>query len=279
MNKELPLVISFSGGRTSAYMAWWINQNYPGKEKVFVFANTGKEKEATLEFVNECDKRWKLDVIWVEALVNPEMRKATTFKVVNFETASRKGEPFEAVIEKYGISNVAYPHCSRELKIRPIEDFADTIYPMGYMQVLGFRIDEAHRAKQVLGKWYPFCTTFKVNKEMVRNWWDQQPFDLQIKDYEGNCDLCWKKSKRKLLTILNTDPSIADWYIQMEQKYGADDQFVFFRENKSASDLVMLATTTKFRKAMDEHAVNRLAPELNFDKEMDQEAGCACGEE
>jgi hypothetical protein len=34
--------------------------------KVFVFANTGKERTETLDFV-KCDKRWDLGVKWVEA--------------------------------------------------------------------------------------------------------------------------------------------------------------------------------------------------------------------
>ena len=50
-----PTVISFSGGRTSDYMLWRIlqsNNGLPSDAKV-IFANTGKEEEATLKFVND----------------------------------------------------------------------------------------------------------------------------------------------------------------------------------------------------------------------------------
>ena len=56
-----PAIISFSGGRTSGFMLWNIINAYGGKlpDDVFVcFANTGREIEHTLEFVNECEKHY-----------------------------------------------------------------------------------------------------------------------------------------------------------------------------------------------------------------------------
>ena len=47
-----PLVISFSGGKTSAYMAKLLIDKYNGKRRIVtVFANTGKEREETLLFL------------------------------------------------------------------------------------------------------------------------------------------------------------------------------------------------------------------------------------
>jgi 3'-phosphoadenosine 5'-phosphosulfate sulfotransferase (PAPS reductase)/FAD synthetase len=42
------LLVSFSGGETSAFMAQWLNNHYEGlgyENIVFVFANTGLENE------------------------------------------------------------------------------------------------------------------------------------------------------------------------------------------------------------------------------------------
>ena len=66
------------------------------------FANTGQEHEKTLEFINNCDMHFGFNTVWIEAVTHPNKKKASTAKVVNFETASRKGEPF-GVISKYGI--------------------------------------------------------------------------------------------------------------------------------------------------------------------------------
>ena len=50
------LFVSFSGGRTSAYMCWWLlNNKADVYDFIFIFANTGLEHENTLKFVNQCD--------------------------------------------------------------------------------------------------------------------------------------------------------------------------------------------------------------------------------
>ena len=65
----IPSLISFSGGRTSAYMLKKIIDAYNGKlpkDIVVCFANTGKEMEETLEFVHECENRWNIKIHWLE---------------------------------------------------------------------------------------------------------------------------------------------------------------------------------------------------------------------
>lgn len=83
------------GGRTSAYMTKWLIDNKSDEyEMVVVFANTGEENEATLQFVHDCDRYLGFNTTWLEADVDPQPRKGTKARVVTFETASRKGEPY-----------------------------------------------------------------------------------------------------------------------------------------------------------------------------------------
>ena len=113
------LLISFSGGRTSAYMTWFMLNQWKDRDlydKIVVFANTGKEREETLNFVHKCDVEFGFNTVWVEAFVHYKKGKGTTHVVVNFETADRIGDVFEDVIFKYGMPNQNAPHCSRELK-------------------------------------------------------------------------------------------------------------------------------------------------------------------
>ena len=107
--KNNRLLISFSGGETSAYMAYKLLEQYryTDTEIVVVFANTGQEHEETLRFVDACDKAFDLNCVWIEALPQYVRGSGTLAKVVGFESASRNGEPFEAVIKKYGIPNRA----------------------------------------------------------------------------------------------------------------------------------------------------------------------------
>lgn len=63
-----PTCISFSGGRTSAYMLWRALQSNGGlpDEAVVTFANTGKEDVHTLEFVQACADEWDVPIAWIE---------------------------------------------------------------------------------------------------------------------------------------------------------------------------------------------------------------------
>ena len=86
-----PAVISFSGGRTSAYMLWRILQAHGGQlpgDVVVCFANTGREMPATLDFVHECATRWGVHVTWLEYRRDAETGRTWT-EVVNHNSASQ----------------------------------------------------------------------------------------------------------------------------------------------------------------------------------------------
>jgi len=254
------LLVSFSGGETSSFMAKWLIDNKSDSYNFkFVFANTGEENEETLIFVDKCDKEWGLNVVWVEAVVYLGQRKGTGYKIVDFKTASRKGEPFEDVIAKYGIPNQSYPHCNRELKLAPIHGYIKSIGWKDYETAIGIRSDEIDRVSHNRGFYnlvYPLVEDVSMTKNKVNRFWSEQSFRLNLKGYQGNCKTCWKKSKNKLLQIAKETPTYFEFFKSMEDKYemftpekrrlnidedGNQTPVRFFREYMSSEDIVELS--------------------------------------
>ena len=275
MTKKL-LVCTFSGGRTSAFMGRMLQEHPKYKEfdKVFLFANTGKERPETLDFINKCDKAWNLNVVWLEANVIHEKGVGTNYKIVDYDTASRNGEPFKDMLNKYPLPNNKASNCTRELKLAPISKYVKSL---GYDEVytaMGIRFDERHRESNNAKKdnvIYPLIYDMKVDSKFVRDWWERQDFDLQLKDYEGNCDLCFKKSLKKRLTIIKENPESANWWLDMEQTY-SDEKVPRFdlRTNVSIEELVEMAKRP-FTKAQDLHELSKQQTDL-FNIETD----CFC---
>lgn len=237
--------VSFSGGLTSGKMCHQVIRQFRDTHEIVVtFANTGQESKETLDFVHECDVRFGWGVVWVEAVVHHGERKGCTHKITDYYNASRNGEPFEEVIKKYGISNPSYPHCTRELKINPMQSYLKSIgWEWGsYTTCIGIRSDEADRMnarRKEYKFWYPMI---KANwtREAVDEWWDQQEFNLGIPNYRGNCTWCYKKTIKKLKTIANETPQVFDFPMRMEEKYG-DNRGAFrpiFRGNRTTKDLL-----------------------------------------
>ena len=110
------LLVSFSGGETSGYMAHWLKTNMQDKyEMVFIFANTGQENEETLKFADQCDKQFNLNLIWIEAEIDIKRGQPTGWNIVSYKSASRHGEPFEQGIKKFALPNMNNPWCTRDL--------------------------------------------------------------------------------------------------------------------------------------------------------------------
>lgn len=223
-----PTCISFSGGRTSAYMLYRILEAHDmslPSEAVVCFANTGKEEEATLEFVRDCEKNWNVPIVWLEYEEAEETKDR--YKVVNFATASRNGEPFEAVIKKKQyLPNPVTRFCTVEMKIRTIANY---LYSIGMcekrshgesMALVGIRADEQRRAAKIPRERTPLVAA-GVTKEMVGEFWSKQSFDLKLPNingvtYHGNCDLCFLKGANQTFRLIKEKPERALWWIKME---------------------------------------------------------------
>lgn len=225
-----PALISFSGGRTSAYMLHQIIQAHGGTlpdDVVVAFANTGKEREETLRFVHECGVRWGVDIVWLE-FVSRSGPQEGRYERVGFNSASRNGEPLARLIAaKKFTPNSAMRFCTEEAKINTIAAYlrAELDWTR-WTNVVGLRHDEGARclkkyAQNAKGKtpWINYLPLDKARatKADVMAFWRAQDFDLGLHGYEGNCDLCFLKGRGTLKAIMRENPGAVDWWIEQER--------------------------------------------------------------
>ena len=244
-----PTSISFSGGRTSAYMLKMILDAHNGvlpDEAIVCFANTGKEEEATLKFVNDCAVNWNVPIRWLEYQDHDE--PSLRYKEVTYETAARNGEPFEALIRKRQyLPNPVTRYCTAILKIRTMACFlvqtglfegwtkSEIENQSGWM---GLRYDEARRAAKIVDKRRIPLFTAGVTIKDISEFWDQQTFNLELPTYKGrtlagNCDLCFLKPTNQVATLIAEKPERALWWAKMEQlSLAAKDDGNYFRKDR-----------------------------------------------
>jgi len=223
-SRTMKLSVSFSGGSTSGYMAYLLKRDWEAGELTeydsieFVFANTGAEHPKTYEFVERCNQEWGLDLVYLEAVIDPRPRKGTTYKVVTHDTLCRDGRLFYEMAAKYGVPNNTFGPCTRELKTVPMDKYRGK----DAMTAIGIRCDELDRisSRYRENNWtYPLIFKYGVRKVDVYAWWDKQPFNLGINQLLGNCTFCFHKSFHKLGDVYKENPANFDIALNLDKHY------------------------------------------------------------
>jgi 3'-phosphoadenosine 5'-phosphosulfate sulfotransferase (PAPS reductase)/FAD synthetase len=243
-DKILPIVINFSGGRTSGYMLKMILDQHGGTlpdNYIVLFQNTGKEDEATLLYVKECGEKWGVQIIWLEYDRCDDGKVG--FKVVDFDTASRKGEPFEQLI--FGWKNPYLPNqdhriCTIELKLRTVKRYMVSLGHKQWHHAVGIRADETHRASKTpdprVKPFYPLIEN-NIYLSDITEYWSKSNFDLQLSNPAlGNCTGCFLKSEKTRAWICKNRPQDRDWWMEMEER--ANATFTKDRSWKELNDFV-----------------------------------------
>jgi len=225
---DLPAVVSFSGGRTSGFMLRNILDAHGGQPDGLevCFQNTGLEHPATLQFIKDVQERWGVRITWLEYCVDEENQH--DFRVVDFDRASRKGEPFTALIKKKKyLPNPVARICTVNLKMRTMDRYLKSLpgFADGYTNAVGLRYDEPRRVMRMKGdngREEVVCPMYHARhtEEDVLAFWKVQAFDLGLPlagNMAGNCVGCFLKGRPKLEILIEEMPEHFDWWIEAEK--------------------------------------------------------------
>lgn len=223
-------VVSFSGGRTSAYLCYLIKGMYQYAE--FVYMDTGAEHPKTYDFIRKCNDYFDLNLTCLRVDINPVLGKGNSYKIVNIEDIGLDLIPFSHMTEKYSTPTVTMAFCTDRMKTTPFLKYCNDKYGKGGFNTwLGMRIDEPRRLKMITANRQSIIDTEKkpsnpqgirylaeisdFEKQDILDWWSNMPFDLEIEEHLGNCVFCVKKSLNKLALAARDEPVLAQQFMDM----------------------------------------------------------------
>jgi 3'-phosphoadenosine 5'-phosphosulfate sulfotransferase (PAPS reductase)/FAD synthetase len=230
---SIPRVFNFSGGKTSAYMTI---HNWKQGDLV-IFCDTGREHPKTYKFIND-----------FEAFENIPVIRLSYYD-------SKDG--FKALLEKKKykvIPNRVKRFCTDELKIKVCKRYLRSIGIRRFENFIGFRIDEPLRIKRRVQKFVNVIDKFPlfeagINKQMINEYFNNKPYNLEIPSILGNCTLCFMKGKNAIISILSLYPELGDVWINDEneaQKHGKFGGHTYF-PNTTIEQLRNLAQNNLFK--------------------------------
>lgn len=228
---DLPLVVKLSGGRSSAMMLRLLldaGRLDFARDKV-IFTNTGAEHPGTLDFVRDIGLRWDVPVVWLEYFRDEEMEsgRKESYRVVDWASASRKGEPFMSAMTSSHcavIPKTTERVCTSKLKITPTEKYLSDAGVDDYVSALGYRKGEERRRSRALGRGDNIiCPLMEagIDNARVIEFWRAQDFNLSLptvggRTIHGNCVLCFMKGRGEIMRLINECPTRADFWIALE---------------------------------------------------------------
>lgn len=206
-------VVSFSGGRTSAYLVALTKTLGIGAH--YIFMDTGAEHPLTYKFIREVVRRWDIDLVCLRVRYNPALGSGNSYDVLGVDEIGPDYRPWLGMVQKYGCPSVESPYCTSRMKTEPHDKYCNDRFGRGnYVTWLGIRADEPKRLKprhnvRYLAELSPF------DKSDILAWWKGQPFDLGIDEHLGNCTFCIKKGLNKVALAAKDEPELARQFIEV----------------------------------------------------------------
>lgn len=260
----------------------WLEYRYEGPPAEFDVQEFTREASATEfvldedadEFIPAPGTEDATKIVTQQVATRKKTRGRHYFEIVNYATASRNGEPFEAIIQARGfLPNVVARFCTVEMKIRTAQRYLKSLGWDHWTSSIGLRADEPARVARLRG------TNRHNNEEPdaplaragfvlddVRRFWESQPFDLALESYQGNCDLCFLKGRGKIQRVMREAPELAQWWIGQENA---------IKSSKSARNASFRADRPRYEHLLRQVQEQPLLPFPDDEPMID----CFCGEE
>ena len=225
---EGPAIINVSGGRTSALMLRRVLDAHGGRlprDVHAVFCNTGDEREETLRFLSEIERRW-CPLVWLER--DPDSPGCV--REVSFETAARHAEPFAQLItERRFLPHHGARFCTQALKIEPARAWMRSQGYEHWTSAVGLRADEPSRVAKHRERQHEeteFDSVYPLHRAGIRKpdvlaFWATQDFDLGLRAWESNCRGCFLKSRSILERTERDAPGSLAWWAEQESRIRA----------------------------------------------------------
>jgi Phosphoadenosine phosphosulfate reductase family len=238
-------VVSFSGGRTSAYLCKIMLDTF-GRENVdFIFMDTGAEHPKTYEFIRQVNQHFGLNLVCLRGDFNQPLGVGHSYSVVDIATLCFDLGVYTELVSKYGTPGIANPWCTSRMKEEVHDKYCNDIYGKnGYETWIGIRADEPKRLK--IGKRCDVRYLAEISnaeKVDVINFWRSMHFDLEIDEWLGNCVFCFKKSDLKLALACKDSSQLYDHWSKMidssPERVGQEraSRHVMYRKNRTLADI------------------------------------------
>lgn len=138
-------VVSFSGGRTSAYLVHLMEQRRIAGDHVrYIFMDTGAEHPETYKFIRNVVSVWGIDLTCLRVSVNPELGKPNSYKIISIDDIGPDLQPWIDITKKYGTPYFGGAFCTRTMKIEVCERYCKDNFD-DWQSWLGMRVDEQKR--------------------------------------------------------------------------------------------------------------------------------------
>lgn len=242
-------VVSFSGGRTSAYLVHLMEQkrSVEGWDVSYIFMDTGAEHPKTYDFIRNVVRHFGIDLVCLRGDFNQPLGVGHAYRVVGIDEIGHDLSPFSSMCNKYGTPSVSGKWCTSRMKQEIHDMYCDDVYGKdNYVTWIGIRADETKRLGGIGRTEYIryLAEIDDAEKTDVLSFWSKMPFNLEIDEWLGNCVFCFKKSDLKLAAAQRDEPELYIKWLEMidsaKERPGQDreSRHVMYRKKMTLQNVI-----------------------------------------